>query len=808
MTKSQPIIPLFALGIALLFSGAAGLINQVIWQRSFKVLLGGGESLSSTIVVLVFMAGLGVGSWWCSKKIARVRNPLKLFLLIEVALALVNSVVTWALTKDLSASVFTLNSVASSFNLPLSVVYATGSFILLFIPCLLMGATIPLAAEVCQRNLALKSSVVIAWLLSINTMGSVAGCILSGSIMIPLLGLTKSLVIAAACNLLAGALLLFLQLTSPPPSTISTQDNSQAAPNNSPPKSSGELAMLLLGLCSLGYEIYLLRLFALSFQPLPQTFGAVITGFLLFWSIGAALASRTSGPSIYKSVFYCCTCMLAVGVLSLQEIIPSMHFSKDWKIYFATLVILAFTFSYIAQSFLPSSAKKQQRISELIILILGGVFVYHSLEHSTTRLDGYSPAALCSFVLNKSLYFLPCLFFGYLFGKIVTGISLSWGQDVGRLYMYNTVGACTGVLFLTFVAYHTPHFVILIFFVLALLSLLKVATSLDTFSAKAAKLNYWFIGLAALLIVSALTFNISKIIPGYSRYPGKEGVIKVSSNGNLNWDGLWHSALSLNNNHVGTMNWYLAVIPALCHADSNSDKSACVIGTGTGITATTLTKLDDISQVTSFDINKKLKQVFYDFPEGTLHFQSNKKVNMQWQDARAALTLNPTKYDIIQTQPLYLKQAGSSALNSKEFFELVKSRLKPNGVFCLYSNGTPEQAFVIRETADQVFPYRETFFSGYMVICSNAPISFTQASILKKLNRNNDFWKEVKSHAHTSTPDKVLSLMDSPRLLPGDQDLIITDNSPIVEYPDFLKKRVADKNYPFSLPKPRRKMSY
>src|SRR5262245_6145281 len=37
------------LGLALTSSGAAGLINQVVWQRALKVFLGGSETISSMI---------------------------------------------------------------------------------------------------------------------------------------------------------------------------------------------------------------------------------------------------------------------------------------------------------------------------------------------------------------------------------------------------------------------------------------------------------------------------------------------------------------------------------------------------------------------------------------------------------------------------------------------------------------------------------------------------------------------------------------------------------------------------------------
>ena len=51
----------FILG-ALFLSGIAGLANQVIWQRGLKVFLGGSETLSAMIAVLVFMLGLGLGA--------------------------------------------------------------------------------------------------------------------------------------------------------------------------------------------------------------------------------------------------------------------------------------------------------------------------------------------------------------------------------------------------------------------------------------------------------------------------------------------------------------------------------------------------------------------------------------------------------------------------------------------------------------------------------------------------------------------------------------------------------------------------
>ena len=133
---------------------------------------------------------------------------------------------------------------------------------------------------------------------------------------------------------------------------------------------------------------------------------------------------------------------------------------------------------------------------------------------------------------------------------------------------------------------------------------------------------------------------------------------------------------------------------------------------------------------------------------------------------------------------------------------LVKARLKPHGVFCVYSNGTPEQAFALRETADAVFSHRESFFNGYLLILSNDPIDVNEASLAKSLAKDDPFWNEVRGYEGTSTASKILDQMDVPRLPGGDGRLVVTDDCPILEYPDFLRERMRAEQPSFSLPKP------
>lgn len=107
-------------GITLLLSGAAGLINQVVWQRSLKIFLGGSETVASMVVVLVFMGGLGAGSIWMGRRAGRLRDPLRAFALIELTLAAANSGICAILRSDVSDSVFAFQAMALSIGVPLA----------------------------------------------------------------------------------------------------------------------------------------------------------------------------------------------------------------------------------------------------------------------------------------------------------------------------------------------------------------------------------------------------------------------------------------------------------------------------------------------------------------------------------------------------------------------------------------------------------------------------------------------------------------------------------------------------------------
>lgn len=706
------------MSLALFLSGAAALANQVVWQRSLKIFVGGSEELASMVVVLVFMGGLGLGARLAAGRAPRLRNPLRALGLLEVAIAATAFAIRGLFASGLDASLRPVQAAAAAAGIPLVAFYAFGAALVLLPPCLLMGATMPVGAEAVQRGLGLRDPDVLARLFFVNTLGSAIGALGTGGWALFHWGLQATMLAAVVANVVAALLLLALATRSGP----SSPADAPSAPSGAPPIEQDPLRLaFLLGAASLGYEMVLLRLFALRHEPLPFTFATVLTGFLLTWSLGVKASDHEARR------------------LSLPR----------------TLAALAFTLAVIPAVFLLDSP-----------------FVF------------LGPLDLPLAILTRCLYFFPCLLFGHAFGLLVARQAESWGEHVGALSSWNTAGSCLGVLAMTLAGFH-----------LDVLVLPAILAGLVLVGSARKPRRALGVVAATLGVAAGALVDVSGMVDGGRYYYGHDGVIAVFPDGNLLWDGLWHSRFSDGAaRHVGTNNWLLATAPVLAH-DAGEIRDVCVVGLGAGITAGLLARLESVERVQVYDITRTLRPVLEDHPIGSLGVLQHPKIDVRWQDARMGLALRPAeKYDLVQTQPLYLKQAGSSLLNSVEFFELIRDRLKPGGVFCLYSNGTPEQAFVLRQTAAQVFPHRATFFRGYLMVLSNAPLGLTTASLERRFRDAAGapgLWAEIRSFPALRSPAEVLNQVGGPRLSWGDGRLVITDDHPIVEYPQQLAWEVA-----------------
>src|ERR1041385_9117721 len=73
------------LSLAVFLSGASALVAQTVWLRHFSLLFGG-TTRAASLVLAVFMGGLALGSWACTRR--RFRQPLKAYARVEAGIGL------------------------------------------------------------------------------------------------------------------------------------------------------------------------------------------------------------------------------------------------------------------------------------------------------------------------------------------------------------------------------------------------------------------------------------------------------------------------------------------------------------------------------------------------------------------------------------------------------------------------------------------------------------------------------------------------------------------------------------------------
>jgi len=150
--------------------------------------------VSITIIISAFMAGLGFGSL-ISDFVIRFFKKLKiLYFYLELLIGFFGIL-------SLSIFIYLINS---SFNL--FYLYFI-NFILILIPTILMGMTLPIVIEILRKN---NNSYVdnLSKLYTLNTYGSAIAALISSFILISFLGLDLTLYFSATINLILAILIL------------------------------------------------------------------------------------------------------------------------------------------------------------------------------------------------------------------------------------------------------------------------------------------------------------------------------------------------------------------------------------------------------------------------------------------------------------------------------------------------------------------------------------------------------------------------------------------------------------------------
>jgi len=164
------------------------------------------------------------------------------------------------------------------------------------------------------------------------------------------------------------------------------------------------------------------------------------------------------------------------------------------------------------------------------------------------------------------------------------------------------------------------------------------------------------------------------------------------------------------------------------------------IGLGTGCTLGALTAYPferiDVCEL-SPNIVRAARECFTDVNFGCL--DRDERITVHEMDGRNYLRLHETRFDVISVQVSSIWFAGAANLYNREFYELCRQRLEPDGVLQQWvqlHHQTRHDLAVTLRTARQVFKHALLFTSGQgVILLSNEPLVADYASIARQSKR-------------------------------------------------------------------------
>ena len=647
-----------------LVSGFCSILYEIVWLRLAMAQFGVTSALAS-IVISVFMAGLGLGSWGSGRLILkyemRVRVPaLRLYALAELLIGMSALLVPYQLLWGRKLLEWIGASSSWAYYL------GSGTWIALtLVPwCACMGATIPVAMLAIRRRDPERSQRSFSYLYLSNVLGAVIGATFP-LLLIELYGFRDTLKIGAACNglLALSAMLLSLGRTEPS-GPVRTEPATKGVASRASSQGNRPLALLFLtGLTSIGMEVVWIRQFTPYLGTVVYAFASILATYLVSTFIGLQIyrlwsrRNRREGNLIW----------VLLGLFALLPLLaanPGIH------------------------------------ISRLLRLIVG--------------------IAPFSGVL------------GFLTPLLVDRWSVGDPARAGKAYAVNVLGCILGPLLSGFLLLPliSERWVLFVFSLPWLLMAFRPA-------GPSGKRLDWQAGISYTVVLSALALVFTQ--KSYEDQFGHGEVLRdntatIVAMGEGRNKHLWVNGVGITG--LTPITKFMAHLP-LSFLD-HPPKNALVVCFGMGTTYRSLMSWD--IPVTAVELVPSVPRVFgYFHADGPALLRSPLS-HVVIDDGRRYLERTYEQYDVITIDPPPpVQAAGSSLLYSKEFYAIIRRRLRPGGILQQWlPGGDPVVRASVARALKESFPYVRVFHSvegwGYHFLASESPLpNPTAAELAQRL---------------------------------------------------------------------------
>ncbi|TAK07023.1 MAG: tetratricopeptide repeat protein [Candidatus Manganitrophaceae bacterium] len=702
--------------ILFFFSGVTALIYQMVWMRELVLVFGASMFAISTLLT-AFMGGLALGSDFFGRRADRYSNPLRVYGLLELGIGGYAFLVPFLLSSLIPIYQFLHGLFHFSFYV-FSLVRFVMAVLVLLLPTALMGGTLPVLARLYKNHAEIGKGV--GLLYAFNTLGAVIGVLGAGFILLPALGLNKTVLLAATLNGAVGLLAIGRGRSR----LIPVETAAERAPVSLPKGDRLRRRILLAtfalsGFAAMIYEVVWTRILTLILGSTLYSFATMLATFLLGLAIGSFLFSvflkRFSRPLLLLALVQGGIALFAFGGEFLFPLLP-VFFFKLLEVFHSEGGIISASKFFIVGA-----------VMLIPTVLMGGVFplVIHLLTSG-----GSSSGAK---------------------RKTETAADTGLGSIVGRAYSINTLGTIVGSFAIGFILLpslgiqKSLHVAIL---TNAALSLLLWMQMRDMGEAR-----LWAVGgVGAFLVVVGFSTPAWNPLQMSSELFGKlstldllfykEGIsstVTVVQHPTLAKQP--HLTLAIdgkpNASTTGDMKTQILVghLPMLLAPQA---KEVLSIGHGSGVTTGAIAA-HPLAKLVTLEIEPAVVEASRLFDPFNGEVLNDPRVQLVVDDARNYLILSKDRFDVIVSEPSHPWRSGSSKLFTEEFFRLGRSRLRPGGIFAqwihFYGIRAPELKAVIR-TFHSIFPHVFIFYTDagdLILLGSDREIAIGREEIARRM---------------------------------------------------------------------------
>ncbi len=642
-------------------TGSFGLCYEVVWSRYLALMIGN-TAHAHTAVLATFMGGLALGAWIFGGVADRVRNGLRVYGWLEVVVGLlaISFPQVFALWEAVLGPVA---AAAGPGTATLSAFKIAFAALCVLPPTVLMGGTLPILTRYLTADPSgLRAKV--SSLYALNAAGAVVGGLLAGFVLLPRLGMATSILGVGVLNCLLGLVAVLAGRIWPAVEPEAEQGAGAEDAADYDPRWR-RLAVLLAGFsgfATMCLEVAWLRWLGLMLGSSTYAFSLMLAAFISGIALGSAWLARRGGR--YPLIPLLAGAMLVTaGALwittALYEPMPWLLgrarfvFREDpaaywaWQLWsYGLCFVLMLVPTAVAGLVFPATVRIATEAGRM-----GGRLGRVYAVNTVGTLTG---AALTG------------LFFFSWFGLewVLRGVLIAYAIAAGGLAFYALegrtrkicVGLSAALLLGHFIAYTPADPRMLTQGLYRRSRPLSTTLAEQRRLAERDKLLYYDEGPHAVVAVR--------------EHPARSPSI----------DAPWRSLVVNGKADASTgedmsTQIFIGQLPMLLHPNP---QRAFLVGLGSGVTA---------GSMLTHGVELEVAEISEQVVEAERFFRpwNNTplaRATLYVEDARTVLRHRDRKYDVIASEPTNPWQAGIAGLFSVDFFDLVRSRLEPGGIFC------------------------------------------------------------------------------------------------------------------------------